>query len=270
MKQFKANRLFLTAIASLTLLLCSDKASSQEISDDFYKSSEQQPVIDNTSVYVDKNVKDIPTYPECPRLRELTNWEKFVADYIDPVIDYFTGEYPDGRAKDGRVILEGALIIVPVLVEARAAFAVAKGSQIACDIAEASRAAAALRTMRLARVQLIKNLVSRLASWEISSSRCFEVAPKFGEILKEVGVATRAYTTNAAHVFLKSDELIIDPTIRQFFGAGAKGIPDVFVGTREELIKLFQSKDALRTFKEVYEEGLRIWDGVLSATFSGP
>jgi len=52
------------------------------------------------------------------------------------------------------------------------------------------------------------------------------------------------------HSFIKVDNLIIDPTIRQFFlsesGKTLKTIPQIFVGTKKQLEQLFQKHKSQR------------------------
>jgi hypothetical protein len=86
----------------------------------------------------------------------------------------------------------------------------------------------------------------------LHDSACGDAAPKLGLLLRQMGHAADVVEAEF-HFYLVSrlpfGELIIDPTIRQFFG-GARAppeIPKVFVGTVADLNALFIRHAAAKT-----------------------
>jgi len=95
----------------------------------------------------------------------------------------------------------------------------------------------------------------------LSHACCGWAAPELGALLREQAHPVEAVEAEF-HVYLIRDlpegRLFIDPSIRQFFG-GARAppeIPEVFVGTREQLFRLFAEH---RTAKSTRFDARRIY-----------
>lgn len=79
----------------------------------------------------------------------------------------------------------------------------------------------------------------------LDDSCCGDAAPKLGVLLRGLGVPARLVEAEF-HYYLILDlpegQLVVDPTIRQFFGKknAPRGVPTVFAGTISELHALFR------------------------------
>lgn len=101
----------------------------------------------------------------------------------------------------------------------------------------------------------------------LSTRTCGNAGPKAAAILEKAGIPAKAVKTPNAHTFVevKTPEgtLIVDPTIRQFFGKenAPQGVPEIFVGTEAQLKALWTKfegqADRGRTYDSVYVEGRR-------------
>ncbi|MBI3549251.1 MAG: hypothetical protein HY078_09445 [Elusimicrobia bacterium] len=96
----------------------------------------------------------------------------------------------------------------------------------------------------------------------LSDSTCINAAPVLLSMLGRAGLrGLLPILTNTGHYFLRTlDEghpVYIDPTIRQFFG-GAQAppeVPEIFVGTFEDLERLFSRFKASAHVRDVYLDG---------------
>lgn len=110
------------------------------------------------------------------------------------------------------------------------------------------------------------------SSPSLSTNTCGNASPKTTAILNKEGIPAQTVRTDA-HVFVESKtdkgDVIVDPTIRQFFGAdnAPKDMKKIFVGTKDELKQFWRDNDQYRTkkgitadqqFHEVYEEKKRV------------
>ena len=96
-----------------------------------------------------------------------------------------------------------------------------------------------------------------LGSWNgprttLDESCCGDAAPKLAALLRARGVPARLIESEF-HYFVILDlpegQLIVDPTIRQFFGkkAAPRGVPMVFIGSLAELNALFRHHHGAKT-----------------------
>jgi hypothetical protein len=94
----------------------------------------------------------------------------------------------------------------------------------------------------------------RLGRWNgegttLDKPCCGDAAPKLGLMLRHMGYSVNVVEAEFHYYLLytlPSGQIVIDPTIRQFF-KGARGppsIPQVFVGTIDQLNKLFNDNAA--------------------------
>ncbi|UPT74716.1 MAG: hypothetical protein M0D55_03045 [Elusimicrobiota bacterium] len=98
-----------------------------------------------------------------------------------------------------------------------------------------------------------------LGSWNgprttLDESCCGDAAPKLAALLRAKGVPARLVEAEFHYyVMIETPEaqIIVDPTIRQFFGKkqAPRGIPDVFVGTTGDLNELFEHYRGAKTTK---------------------
>ncbi len=97
----------------------------------------------------------------------------------------------------------------------------------------------------------------RLGEWRgpgtsLDSPCCGDAAPKLGLLLRNMGYGVNVVEAEMHYYLLHAlagGQLIIDPTIRQFFG-GARAppsVPTVFVGSVGQLHALFESHAAAKT-----------------------
>ena len=93
----------------------------------------------------------------------------------------------------------------------------------------------------------------------IDGPTCFDAAPKFALMLRALGLPGYV-VNNDHHVFLvaetKDATLIIDPTIRQYFGQNyaPTWVPQIFVGTLSELRALYAREPGLPVlpYQQIY------------------
>ncbi len=96
-----------------------------------------------------------------------------------------------------------------------------------------------------------------LGSWNgprttLDESCCGDAAPKLALLLRAQGVPARLVEAEL-HYYVLLDlpdgQIVIDPTVRQFFGKkqAPKGIPQVFVGDLAELADFFRRHAAVKT-----------------------
>lgn len=105
-----------------------------------------------------------------------------------------------------------------------------------------------------------------LGSWSgphttLEESCCGDAAPKLAALLRARGVPARLVEAEFHYyVMIETPEtqIVVDPTIRQFFGGrkAPRAIPDVFVGTIPELNALYER---FRTAKTTSYGPLRIY-----------
>lgn len=120
-------------------------------------------------------------------------------------------------------------------------------------------AAAAVRRLRSTVAKVLPLLrrsvgarVRAGARLTLDDACCGLAAPDLGYLLRRAGHPVHAVEAEF-HVYLaqpyEGELLIVDPTVRQFFGgpAAPQGVPAVFVGTLGELHALFARYDAYRT-----------------------
>lgn len=96
-----------------------------------------------------------------------------------------------------------------------------------------------------------------LGSWSgprttLDESCCGDAAPKLAALLRARGIPARLVEAEFHYYVildLPEGQLIVDPTIRQFFGkkGAPKSVPAVFVGTISELRALFLHHQAAKT-----------------------
>lgn len=96
-----------------------------------------------------------------------------------------------------------------------------------------------------------------LGSWAgprttLDESCCGDAAPKLAAVLRARGIPARLVEAEFHYYVildLPEGQLIVDPTVRQFFGrkGAPKSVPTVFVGTLGELRDLFQRHQAAKT-----------------------
>ncbi len=96
-----------------------------------------------------------------------------------------------------------------------------------------------------------------LGSWNganttLDESCCGDAAPKLAALLRERGIPARLVEAELHYYVileLPEGQLVVDPTVRQFFGkkGAPPGVPAVFVGTIGELIGLFERYKAAKT-----------------------
>jgi hypothetical protein len=93
----------------------------------------------------------------------------------------------------------------------------------------------------------------------IDGPTCFDAAPKLGLLLRALGLP--GWVAAAGHhVFLIAEApeaiLLIDPTIRQYFGQNRAPdwVPHIFVGTLSELRALYAREPGLPVlpYQEIY------------------
>lgn len=96
-----------------------------------------------------------------------------------------------------------------------------------------------------------------LGSWSgphttLDESCCGDAAPKLAALLRARGIPTRLVEAEFHYYVilnLPEGQLVVDPTIRQFFGkkGAPRSVPAVFVGTIGELNTLFRHHAAAKT-----------------------
>lgn len=96
-----------------------------------------------------------------------------------------------------------------------------------------------------------------LGSWSgphttLDESCCGDAAPKLAALLRARGIPARLVEAEFHYYVilnLPEGQLVVDPTIRQFFGkkGAPRGVPSVFVGTIGELTALFAHHAAAKT-----------------------
>ncbi len=96
-----------------------------------------------------------------------------------------------------------------------------------------------------------------LGSWSgphttLDESCCGDAAPKLAALLRARGIPARLVEAEFHYYVildLPEGQLVVDPTIRQFFGkkGAPRSVPAVFVGTIGELTTLFQHHAAAKT-----------------------
>lgn len=96
-----------------------------------------------------------------------------------------------------------------------------------------------------------------LGSWNgphttLDESCCGDAAPKLAALLRARGIPARLVEAEFHYYVildLPEGQLVVDPTIRQFFGkkGAPRSVPSVFVGTIGELTTLFQHHAAAKT-----------------------
>lgn len=96
-----------------------------------------------------------------------------------------------------------------------------------------------------------------LGSWNgprttLDESCCGDAAPKLAVLLRGRGIPARLVEAEFHYYVildLPDGQLIVDPTIRQFFGkkGAPRSVPTVFVGTIAELHTLFRQHQAAKT-----------------------
>lgn len=114
---------------------------------------------------------------------------------------------------------------------------------------------AARHAVRLALPALRESVA--LGNWNgprttLDESCCGDAAPKLALLLRAQGVPARLVEAEF-HYYVLLDlpdgQIVIDPTVRQFFGKkrAPKGIPEVFVGDLGELADFFRRHAAVKT-----------------------
>lgn len=96
-----------------------------------------------------------------------------------------------------------------------------------------------------------------LGSWSgprttLDESCCGDAAPKLAALLRARGVPARLVESELHYYVildLPEGQLVVDPTIRQFFGkkGAPRAVPSVFVGTVAELNELFLRQQPAKT-----------------------
>lgn len=96
-----------------------------------------------------------------------------------------------------------------------------------------------------------------LGSWNgphttLDESCCGDAAPKLAAMLRSRGIPARLVEAEFHYYVildLPEGQLVVDPTVRQFFGkkGAPRSVPTVFVGTVGELTTLFQHHKAAKT-----------------------
>jgi hypothetical protein len=129
-------------------------------------------------------------------------------------------------------------------------------------------AAAAIATRYLdASVRAVPTDEARLG---IEGANCFDAAPKLGLMLRAKGFPVSTVGAGS-HVYLVASfprgMLVVDPTIRQYFGAAGSPswVPKIFVGTVSDLAALYAREPArpVLPYRDIYfpEFGARRKDG---------
>jgi hypothetical protein len=135
-----------------------------------------------------------------------------------------------------------------------------------------------ITTQTWQQLQSYKNFLSKLSStnpkelnpgfrdkWSCDSQGCMVFSSQLHYILRTNHFPTEkvvARSITGQHAFLvdrtnHENEILIDPTYKQFFRKNAVNEPDIFIGTRAQLIQLFQKyrKDLIpRTLEEINQE----------------
>lgn len=156
-----------------------------------------------------------------------------------------------GKLFDGAAPIQDGAAIRPRLIDAKASETIRLPLQLGIVRAEVERALPVLRES------------VALGSWNgphttLSESCCGDAAPKLAAILRARGLPARLVEAEF-HYYVILDlpeaQIVLDPTIRQFFGKkhAPRGIPDVFVGTLGELGSLFERYKAAKTTR--YDTG---------------
>lgn len=88
----------------------------------------------------------------------------------------------------------------------------------------------------------------------LDESCCGDAAPKLALLLRARGVPARLVEAEFHYYVildLPDGQIVVDPTVRQFFGrkSAPKSVPQVFVGTIAELHALFKSHASIKTTK---------------------
>ena len=156
-----------------------------------------------------------------------------------------------GKLFDGAAMAQDGAAIRPRLVDPNAGETIRLPLQLGIVRGEVERALPALRES------------VALGSWNgpnttLSESCCGDAAPKLAAVLRARGLPTRLVEAEFHYYVildLPESQILIDPTIRQFFGKknAPRGIPDVFVGTLGDLSSLFERYKAAKTTR--YDTG---------------
>lgn len=116
-----------------------------------------------------------------------------------------------------------------------------------------------------------------LGSWSgphttLDESCCGDAAPKLAALLRARGIPARLVEAEFHYYVildLPEGQLVVDPTIRQFFGkkGAPRGVPAVFVGTIGQLTELFRRYAAAKTTRydvpRIYFSEARTREGYL-------
>lgn len=156
-----------------------------------------------------------------------------------------------GKLFDGAVQGQDGDPVRPRLVDAKAAETIRLPMQLGIVRGEVERALPVLRES------------VALGSWNgphttLSESCCGDAAPKLAALLRARGLPARLVEAEF-HYYVILDlpeaQIVVDPTIRQFFGKkhAPRAIPDVFVGTLGELGSLFERYKSAKTTR--YDTG---------------